>query len=702
MKTNILPLLGTGCLLTIVLWSCQSGQHEGDWPQYLGDEGHSHYSRLDQINVDNVDQLIEVWEYHSLDSGEMQCNPIVVDGVLYGHTAKKKVFALDGKTGQELWKFIPPGDQNLERSRGLTYWEDGEDRRILASHKSYLYALDANTGHPIPSFGDSGRVSLKAHLVDADKDYFVVSRTPGALFENSIIMPLTMQESAGGTPGYVRAIDVRDGSIKWTFKTIPEPGEYGYETWPTEAYKDGIVGGANSWAGMAVDVDRGIVFVPTGSASPDFFGGNRKGQNLFANCLLALDANTGERLWHYQFVHHDIWDRDLPAPPTLAQIRREGQLVDVVTQTTKTGHVYVFDRETGESMFPIDTIAVPASPVAEEAAWPVQPLPTLPKPFSRQSFEMTDINPYSPYRDSLMAVYQSANKGLFMPLSKTPTILFPGCDGGAEWGGTAVDPNGILYVNSNEMAWYFTISPKTKENIKTTLGQWVYRNNCASCHQNNLAGLPDSGYPALDGLSESHSATEILTIVEQGRGRMPGFTQLKNEEKQALVKYLMKIPEEAWQPPVMVEEEPLVAWQFDGYKKFLDQDGNPALSPPWGQLTAIDLNTGEHLWQIPLGEDENLSKQGVRHTGTENYGGPVVTEGGVLFIAATKDRRFRAFDKSSGQLLWETELPAAGFATPTTYMIDGRQYVTIACGGGKLGTKKGDSYLTFALASVED
>lgn len=684
----------------MVLWlfmGCQPSQQNVDWPDYLGNGSRQQYSSLAEINVENVHRLEKAWTFHTLDTGEMQCNPIIVKGVLYGQTATKQVFALKADTGEEIWRFVPDEPKNIQRGRGVSYWSDGAEERILTTNQSFLYALDARTGQPIPDFGKEGKVNLKAHLGPEGQDHYVVSRTPGTIFQNSIILPLTMKESAGGIPGYIQAINVLDGSIQWTFQTIPAPGEWGSDTWPAEVWEAGIVGGANSWAGMAIDRERGILFVPTGSASPDFFGGNRKGQNLFANCLIALDVHTGQRLWHYQFVHHDLWDRDLPAPPTLTTIRKQGKTIDVVTQTTKTGHVYVFDRETGSSLYPIKTFDVPASPIAEEEAWPVQRYPEEPLPFSRQTFSIEDINPYSKYQDSLKRVYQGAAKGHFMPLSDQPTILFPGCDGGAEWGGTAVDPDGVLYVNSNEMAWIFTLSKSEQKQIKMSLGQFTYQQNCASCHQNNLAGIPDSGYPALNQIKNRFSKEDLTTIIHQGRGRMPGFPQLSDKEKGALTQFLFGETEEEMVEVSKAMHNPLVPYVFDGYKKFLDPSGDPAIAPPWGQLTAIDLNTGSHLWQVPLGEDPKLKARGIPNSGTENYGGPIVTAGGLLFIAATKDGQFRAFDRATGALLWETTLPAAGFATPSTYEVDGRQYLVIACGGTKLGLPGGDAYVAFAL-----
>lgn len=695
MRIFIYLLLWTGLLI-----SCHSGNQNKhrNWSQYLGGPDRNIYSELDQVDTSNVHLLTPAWIYNSGDSGEMECNPLIINGVLYGQTATKEAIALDAATGEEIWRFIPSEKKNVLRNRGVSYWQSGEDKRIFTTYQEWLYALDARTGDPIKSFGNKGRISLKSGLDGDVADKYVVSRTPGTIYKNLIIMPLALSESEGAAPGYIQAFDVRNGELIWKFRTIPFPGEFGYETWPESAYAHGIIGGANSWAGMAVDSVRGILYAPTGSAAPDFWGGDRHGENLFANTLLALDVETGQRIWHFQFVHHDLWDRDLPAPPALSTVVLNGERVDVVTQTTKTGHLYIFDRVTGKPLYPMEEFEVPPSVVPGESAWPVQRLPSWPEPFSRQYLSEKDINPYSPDHDSLLTLFQAAHNGQFIPLSETPTLLFPGCDGGAEWGGTAIDPEGILYVNSNEIAWYFTLSPQEKVEIGKSigLGRKLYLENCSICHLNDLSGNPASGYPSLIDISNRISKNQISSIIELGKGRMTGFPALSDKEMDALTLYLAGEEEEEG---TLVESasEKKTTWQFDGYKKFLDSEGHPGIAPPWGLLTAIDLNTGKHRWQKVLGNLEAYSERGIEETGTENYGGPLVTAGGLLFIAATKDHKIRAFDKKSGDILWQAELPAAGFATPSTYMVDGKQYIVIACGGSKLGVEKGDAYVSFSL-----
>ena len=672
-----------------------------NWGEYLGGPDRSHYSALTQIAPGNVAQLKVAWTYASPDSGQIQTNPIVVDGVLYGVTPTVQAFALDATTGKEIWKFGDPLKVWHSTSRGVTYWQSGPDKRILYTVGPKLYALDAKTGQPIPSFGDNGTADLHEGLGDQAKDKFIISNTPGTLFEDLIVMPVRVSEGSDAAPGYIRAFNVRTGKLAWTFRTIPNPGDYGYDTWPKEAYKNTDVGAANNWAGMAVDRPRGIIYVPTGSAAYDFYGGNRKGQNLFANCLLALDARTGKRLWHFQAVHHDIWDRDFPAPPNLLTVTHNGKKVDAVAQITKSGHVFVFDRVTGKPLFPITETPVPPSDIPGESAWPTQPIPQKPAAFARQSMTEADINPHSADRDSLLTTFRKIGTRLYEPISKRGSLLFPGCDGGAEWGGAAADPDGILYVNANDVPWIFTMAdaPKQDELTQLSPGQRVYTQTCMSCHGPNRKGNAKSGYPSLVDIGRRRDRTYVSQIISNGKGMMPGFTTLSAGEKLALVAFLFGDEKQgmAGSSSVSKAKQPQLPYKVTGYNKFQDSRGFPAVAPPWGTLNAIDLNTGEYLWKIPLGEDPEMAAKGIRNTGTENYGGPVVTASGLLFIAATKDGKFRAFDKKTGKLLWETQLPAAGFATPATYQVGGKQYVVIACGGTKLGTTKGNQYVAFAL-----
>lgn len=692
------------CLLVIAVafYPRFDDKNNDDWADYLGGPDRNHYSSLNQIDTNNVNQLKVAWSYSAPDTGQMQMHPIIVKGVLYGISSALQVFALDAATGRELWRFGDPFKSGVSTSRGVTFWSNQQgDERILFTSGAWLYALNATTGKLIESFGEAGRTNLRAGLGEQAKEKFVISNTPGTVFENLIIMPMRLSESADAAPGHVQAFDIQTGQLAWVFHTIPQPGEFGYTTWPKDTWKNTDVGGGNNWAGMAVDSQRGILFVPTGSAAFDFYGGNRKGQNLFANCLLALDARTGKRLWHYQLVHHDVWDRDFPAPPNLVTVNHNGKPIDAVAQTTKSGHVLVFDRVTGKSLFPIKEVAVEQSDLPGEFTWSTQPQPQKPAPFARQSLTEKDLNPYSKDHDSLVTVFKRLKKGYMAPPSKQGTLIFPGYDGGAEWGGAAVDSDGIMYVNSNEMAWILTMvdTPKQSELAHLSEGAKAYTVYCSACHGAERKGNAKSGNPSLVDIQLRQSRDYVKNIVSNGKGMMPGFMTLKPEEKAALIAFLFGDEKQEATGVVKTNtpKKPTLPYKSTGYNKFLDSQGYPAIAPPWGTLNAINLHTGEYVWKNVFGEYPELKAKGIPQMGSENYGGPVVTAGGLLFIAATRDGMFRAYNKRDGRLLWEYKLPAAGFATPSTYQINGRQYVVIACGGTKLGTKKGNQVVAFAL-----
>lgn len=683
---------------------CGSGSPRNvDWRFYGGNETNSRYSPLAQINRDNVSKLKVAWTYDTGDAfkdSEMQCNPLVINGVLYGLSPKMRVFALDAATGKEIWSFDPyqgkfrPGKK---RSRGLHYWEEGGDRRIFIAAEEWLYALDASTGKPVPTFGQDGRINLKEGL-GRDFDTFTISvSSPGVIYNNKLIVGSIVSEGLPAGPGDIRAYDVRTGERKWQFHTIPHPGEFGYDTWPPEAWK--TLGGANNWSGLTLDRQRGIVFVPTGSATYDFYGANRHGDNLFANSLVALNAETGERLWHFQFVKHDIWDRDLPAPPALVTVERDGKKIDAVAQATKSGHVWVFHRETGESLFPFEEIDVPASDIPGEKLAAKQVLPLKPAPFARQQFTEDTISKRTPeIQADLLARFRMYRSGpQFTPSSLQGTFLLPGYDGGAEWGGQAFDPEtGLYYVNANEMAWLVKLVERKPSGGPQT-GKSLYSDNCASCHKEDLTGAPPE-FPGLQQLASRMGREDLDDVIRTGRGRMPGFAHLREFRIAAISRYLLN-GEDIRVPNAADKDSPyFLRYNLDGYVRFEDKDGYPALTPPWGTLTAINLNSGDHVWQKPLGEIPALAAQGLKDTGSENYGGPVVTAGGLLFIAATNyDKKIRAFDKLDGKLLWQHDLPASGNATPAVYMVNGKQYLVIAAGGGKWGNPSGGSYVAFAL-----
>ena len=688
-------------LLFSLLCAASLAQGSGkDWSEYLGGPDRAHYSKLDQINTSNVGEMKLAWEFHSGVFGQMQCNPIVVHGVLYGATGTSDIFALDAATGRQLWRFSVAAklDAVLANDRGVTYWTDGKSERILCTVGPNLYALDARTGALVKEFGDGGRASLKAGLGPQAQNKFVISTTPGTLFGDLLVMPTRVDEDQDAAPGTIQAFNVRTGTLAWTFMTIPYPGEPGYETWSKDSYRNITVGSANCWAGMAIDRKRGILFVPTGSAAPDFWGGHRIGKDLYANCLLALDASTGKLLWYQQTVHHDLWDRDLPSPPVLATVRHNGRKVDVVAQTTKTGFVFVFDRVSGESLFPIEERPVPSSTLDGEESWPTQPFPTAPKPYVRQNLTEGDVSPLAGNREELLALFRAARTGIFQPFGKHTTLLIPGFDGGGEWGGPAVDPSGVLYVNASEMAWVASLSdtPKEADLAGMDLGHRRYTEYCVACHGLERKGLPAGGIPSLVDVGKRMRREEVFNQITTGKKMMPGFTTLSKADKDAIVGYLFGDGAVAG-AAAPADAPPRIPYRFNGYNRWVDNRGYPAISPPWGSLSAIDLNTGEYLWKVTLGEFKELTAKGIPPTGAENYGGPVATAGNLLFIGATKDGMFRAFDKRTGKVLWQTALPASAFATPSTYMVNGRQYVVIACGGAKVGTAPGDSYVAFAL-----
>lgn len=684
-----------------------------DWNVYLGDKASSHYSTLGQITPENVAKLEVAWTYRSggadpQNRSQIQCNPLISGGVLYGTSADLQLFALDAATGEEKWRFDPQkeGMGKAGLNRGLIHWSgDGQEpERIFYANDHFLHAIDVRTGKRIPSFGKQGSVDLKEGLGRDIGGLYLTANTPGVIYRDLLIMGMRLGEGpAPAAPGPIRAYNVRTGELVWRFNTIPQPGELGYETWPPAAYQ--TIGGANVWTGFALDEARGLVFCPTGSAAFDFWGGNRLGQNLFANCLIALDANTGKRVWHFQFVHHDLWDRDLPAPPNLLTVTRDGRRIDAVAQVTKSGHVFVFERTTGKPLFPIEEQPVAASDLQGEAASPTQPLPLKPAPFARQVFSEDQITDRTPeaHRTVLERFRQVRAHAPFTPPSEQGTIIFPGFDGGAEWGGAAADPEGVLYVNASEMPWILTMVPTgTGGEGAPATGAAIFAQLCAACHGLDRKGNPAQNIPSLVDLKARKKKDEVLALLQTGKGVMPSFAFLSATQREKVADELLG--EAAPANDAGRKEEPggadllgTIPYTTTGYNRWLDPEGFPAVKPPWGTLHAIDLNTGEYRWTVPLGEWPELAARGVPKTGTENYGGPVVTAGGLVFIAASRDEHLRAFDRRTGRELWKTRLPAAGYATPATYSVGGRQYVVIACGGGKLGTPSGDAYVAFAL-----
>ncbi|MCR9062570.1 MAG: pyrroloquinoline quinone-dependent dehydrogenase [Cytophagales bacterium] len=703
------PLLFATIIAFSQCTSDDSNDQYKKWTNYGGTKDAARYSSLDQITTENVNQLQVAWEYHTGDASEnsqIQCQPIVVDSILYATSPKLDLIALHVATGKEIWRFNPfevLGGENswAGTNRGVTYFQEGTIRRILFTAGNFLMSVDALTGKPDLSFGDKGKVDLQRGLSENENDEFLlVSNTPGIIYQDKIIMGMRVSEGLDAAPGYVRAYNIKTGKQEWVFHTIPKKGEFGYDTWD-EQYIDKI-GGANNWSGVSLDEERGIVYVPTGSATYDFWGGFRKGDNLFANSLIALNANTGERIWHYQIVHHDVWDRDIPSTPNLVTINKDGKKIDAVAQITKHGYVFVFDRVTGEPVFPIEEKVIVKTEMDGDENSVTQPVPSLPEPIMRQFIGEKDLLSLTP---ELAAETKEMIKGVeygdmwLAPSEKRPFILFPGFDGGGEWGGAAVDPeSGIMYVNSSEMPWLIEMIPNEAAGLKKgeISGKSIYANNCANCHGADRKGNT-SAFPTLLGLNQKYSEEEVHKILRNGRGGMPAFRHLPQVERDALVNFLLEKTVKGEKKELSGGKEKLISpYLMNGYRRFLTKEGYPGINPPWGTLNALDLNTGKILWKTVLGEFPELTAKGIPQTGREGYGGPVVTKGGVVFIGATEDEMFRAFDKKTGKVLWETKLPAGGHATPAVYEWKGKQYVVIACGGGK-SDKSGDSFVAFAL-----
>jgi quinoprotein glucose dehydrogenase len=664
----------------LALARTQAAPAEQEWRHYLGDKSSSQYSPLTRIHRGNVAQLQLAWRYDSSGNveslqGESQHNPLVVKGVLYGSAASAgRLFALNAATGEEIWTFTPP-QATTQVTRGLLYWSDasGEDERILFGAGPYIHALDARTGQPVESFGDAGRINLQLQLRDESTEFdFLAATTPGVIYQDLLIQGMRVNEFSGAAPGHIRAYDVRTGALRWRFNTIPRRGEFGADTWPEAALEK--VGGANAWAGMALDEKRGLVFIPTGSAAFDFYGADRAGDNLFANTLLALDAATGKRVWHYQVVRHDLWDRDLPSPPNLVTLNIGGQTVDAVVQATKSGHLFVFNRETGEPLFPI----------REE-------------PFTAQGLTSAGLDRRDPalHANAIQRLATHQHEGIYNLPSLQGSILKPGFDGGAEWGGAAWDQaQGLLYINASELASILQLVPTEGDTLMEAMtSEIVYRMSCGQCHGADRRG---GGIVAsLRGIGSRMTPWELYDVIRNGRGRMPAIDHRVGALGSLAVMWHLYTAGDS--EPGTAINSAATNYINTGYPDFVGGDNLPASAPPWGTLNAVDLNTGRIRWRIPLGDYPQALERGIQGKGAANYGGPVATAGGLLFIAATPDAKFRAFDSTTGELLWETDLPTGGFATPAVYESAGKQFVVISASGTKLGNAPGRYYLAFSL-----
>lgn len=698
-------------LIILLVWSSCRRNENRTWAVYKADAESTSYSPLKQVDKTNVNKLELAWTFHPNDAragarfGNAECNPIIIDGVMYATSARHRLYAIEAGTGKQLWGFDPfDGGEGGGIYRGVAYWEDGEDKRILYTAGDNLFAQDAKTGKLISSFGTNGKVSMNIGLRGNPDAISVIPTSPGIVYHDLLIIGAEVSELYGAEPGYIRAYNIRTGKLEWTFHTIPHPGEPGYETWPKDAWK--YVGGVNNWGGMSLDEKRGMVFVPLGSPSYDFYGADRKGANLYGNSIVALEAKTGKYIWHFQTVHHDLWDYDLPAPPNLVTVTRDGKEIDAVAQTTKTGFLFVLNRETGEPLFPVEERKVPASNLPGEEAWPTQPFPLKPRPYARQHMTQDDLTNFSPgsYVSLLKKFTSMRYEGLFTPPDVRGTLMLPGTRGGSNWGGGAYDPEtGILYVKSNDSP-EINHMQKVEDDVAISTvsvynqGKAIYLKHCASCHGRDRNG-DEPVFPSLRNLKEKTTEQLALTKIKKGSGRMPAFEKVIEGKDAAIIAYLFDQqdarPSRAEADLFEIHNNRLSQKDFENpqadttplylnmtpFSHWYDPNGKPAIKPPWGTLSAINLNTGDYEWQIPVGNHRDLQEEGGPETGTEGYGGPIVTAGGLVFIGSTRDKMFRAFEKATGNLLWETTLPGVANATPCTYVANGKQYIAVSVSG---------------------
>jgi quinoprotein glucose dehydrogenase len=700
-------------LVFIIFTGCHN--EERTWSTYKADAASSSYSVLKEINKQNVHELKLSWTFNPDDAAEgsrfaaSQCNPIIIDGVMYVASARHRIYAVNAGNGKLIWSFDPfnggPGGGSF---RGVTYWEDGNDKRILFTGGDNLFALNARTGKLVSEFGLNGKVSMNVGMRDDPEKISIKPTSPGIVYKDFLIIGNEVSELYGAQPGYIRAYNVRTGKLEWTFHTVPKPGEIGYETWPKDAWK--YAGGANCWGGFSLDEKRGWVFLGTGSPSYDFYGYDRIGKNLFGNCVVALDAKTGKYIWHFQTIHHDLWDYDLPAPPNLVTIERDGKKIDAVAQISKVGFLYVLNRETGEPLFPIEERPVPVSDVPGEETWPTQPFPLKPKPYCRQLMTVRDLSDFSVASlDSLVKMFNGLrHEGLFTPPSLKGTLNLPGTIGGSEWGGAAYDPStNIIYLKSNESPEIDLLQKIDLAGTPANLsvhdnGKKIYTSFCSSCHKSDRKG-DEPIYPSLIDLKKRMSEAEALKKIKEGSGRMPSFAGILKGNEVGIIDYLFeKTDERSLQKEANLSEirnnrlsntdvkgetaifdTATTYLNITAYAQLKDPEDRPAIKPPWGTLNAINLNTGEYEWIIPVGNIPELQKKGESITGSTGSPGPIVTRGGLVFLGGSRDKKFQAFDKDTGKLLWETTLPGFASSTPCTYKSNGKQYVAISVAGNK-------------------
>lgn len=699
------------------------GQSHTTWSDYGGGPDSSQYSALRQINRSNVSHLQVAWVFPTGDENRYFFNPVEAHGLVYVLAENNSIIALNAETGKKVWVHRADPHTDIITDRGINYWEsqDGRDRRLLFASNHCLQAIDARTGKQILTFGTNGRVDLKQGLGrDPNTLSLVQSTTPGRVFENLLILGSATNQGYGSAPGDIRAFDVRTGQLAWVFHTIPHPGEFGYDTWPKDAWQR--VGGANCWGEISVDAKRGIAYVPTASPKYNFYGADRLGADLFGDCLLALDARTGKLLWYFQMVHHDIWDYDNTAAPKLLTVWHDGHQVDAVAQVAKTGFVWVFDRITGKPLWPVEERPEPPSDMPGEVTWPTQPFPLKPPPFARQAFTARDLSPSISDPQELVRFRQelgvARNEGLYTPPAMRGTIEMPGNSGGANWGSAAINPaDGSLYVVSMDLPCLLGLEREQTGPVSRTesieqQGHFIFESNCRYCHGSDLKGLPPA-IPSLAGISTRLNREQVESIVRQGRGPMPGFARLPEEDLQALMAFLfnpsgaLASPDAPATPPVTTakssdppDSQPV--HYLTGFGFMMTSTGVPAIKPPWTTLTAYDLNKGTLKWQIPLGEVPDLAAKGIRGTGFPfPRTGPVVTAGGLIFTA-TRDHSVRAYDEETGKVLWEKRLDTALQGIPSVYEAGGREYLVVCAASPEMNDTASQgrihgAYVAFAL-----
>uniref|UniRef100_UPI004049F483 pyrroloquinoline quinone-dependent dehydrogenase n=1 Tax=Daejeonella sp. TaxID=2805397 RepID=UPI004049F483 len=713
LKNKLVKKIRLGLFLFFILLyaGCQTAKQQfRTWSTYKADANSSSFSPLKQVNKLNVTDLELAWTFPYQDAppgaktSRSEANPIVIDGVMFISSARNRIYGINASNGKQIWSFDPfNGGLGGGYSRGVTYWEDGNDKRILFTAGNHLFAVDARSGKLILSFGQNGKVNLNFGMRGDPDKIFVAPTSPGIIYKDLLILGTSVSELYGAEPGYQRAYNVKTGKLVWTFHTIPHPGEFGYDTWPKDAWK--YSGGVNDWSGMSLDEKRGMVFLALGSPSYDFYGGDRKGQNLFGNSVVALDAQTGKYIWHFQTIHHDLWDYDLSAPPNLVSVVHDGKKIDAVAQTSKIGFIYLLNRETGEPLFPIEERPVPASDVPGEEAWPTQPFPLKPEPYARQHISLDDLSNFSKEsNDELLKRFKSIRyEGLFTPPSLRGNVNLPGTSGGSNWGGGAFDQaSGIIYVRATNTPGVSLMKKMESENesgTPFTRGKALYATYCQACHGIDKNG--DADYPSLAGLKSRMTEEEVLIKIRGGGGRMPSFANIIAGKEEAIISFLFNNDSQSAREINFMKEIAksqsankdadkfklsTPVWYLDilSNGKFRDLKGRYGIKPPWTTLNAINLNTGDYEWSIPLGNYPHLQEKGEPETGSEGNTGPIVTAGGLVFIGANmgaNNFKFRAYDKDTGKLLWDTQIPANTTSNASTYLSGKKQYIAVSVAG---------------------